>query len=355
VGQAVEYTDLGATVHPDGLPDGAAAELDGLYESLMSTADWFATRESVVPDGACLLDRPRHVLPFTIDGDTVEVLNRTFAIAPADAERACEALFRAVPQARRIHFDAMFPPGRLRLPTRRLETTDHMVVDLPAGTEAYRASLGKSTRQNLRLYENRLRRGYPDVHTEVMIPGDRGRELVDRFVSWKVDRFKELGRTTYWELEPDMAERFTELLRRRGEAHVTSAGGAEAAISFVFHVGGSAFALETAFAPAFEHCRLGFLAQYWVVCDAAERGAACVHLMWGTPTYKGRLGATPRPATMLSVFRHQGSRLWSLDEAACAAKARHPRAAERYEAARRAARRTAASAKRRAVSLMARR
>jgi len=59
VGQAVEYTDLGATVHPDGLPDGAAAELDGLYESLMSTADWFATRESVVPDGACLLDRPR--------------------------------------------------------------------------------------------------------------------------------------------------------------------------------------------------------------------------------------------------------------------------------------------------------
>ena len=92
------------------------------------------------------------------------------------------------------------------------------------------------------------------------------------------------------------------------------------------------------------------MAQYWVVCDAAERGAACVHLMWGTPTYKGRLGATPRPATMLSVFRHQGSRLWSLDEAACAAKARHPRAAERYEAARRAARRTAASAKRRAVS-----
>jgi hypothetical protein len=118
--------------------------------------------------GACILERPRHVLLFTGTGETVEVLNKTFAIAPLDAERACQALLHCFPHVRRIHLEVMFPPAALRLPKRILYETDHMVVDLPATQEEYVASLGKSTRKNLRRYERRLMRDFPDLATKVL-------------------------------------------------------------------------------------------------------------------------------------------------------------------------------------------
>ncbi len=88
-------------------------------------------------DGACILEKPRHVLLFTGKGATVEILNKTFDIAPEDARRACQALFRAFPHVRRIHFEVMFAPSTLALPARVLHHTDHMVIELPETEEEY--------------------------------------------------------------------------------------------------------------------------------------------------------------------------------------------------------------------------
>ncbi len=312
---SVQYPDLGATVSPWSVPDGVADELPELYGSLLSTADWFATEDRIEATGAVVLDQPRHVLLFYRDGDTVEILNKEFAIGPKAAARACRALFRALPGARRIHLEILFPPWQLLLPVRILYWTDHMVISLPGSVDAYTASLGKRTRRDLRQKGRRLRQDHPEIAIETIAPVADGRELLDTFVSWKNRRFNERGRETIWQGRPQIAETFLELLHRRGEARVTRIDGREAAIDFVFPVGTSIYALQSAFDPAYEPYGLGLLSTYGIACEAVERGARRLSLLWGTTGYKAHLGAKPRRASRLSVFRAQTDRLYSLDEA----------------------------------------
>ncbi len=316
----LHYPDLGATVHRDAVPEGLADELPQLYGSLLSTVDWFLAQDRKRPNGACVLDAPRHVVLFRHDGGTVDVLNRAFSCEPAEADRICRALFRAFPGVHRVHFDVPFDPSKLAFPLRVVERVSHMVIDLPDSVDAYYASLGKSTRRTLRSARNRLRRDFPDVHTEVVEPGPHCRPVVDQLIDWKVQRFRAQGRRTYWETNAGLSERTADLLRRCGQIRVTTIAGEEAAIHFCFRVGSTAYALEGAHDPAYDDHRLGFLTMYETVCAAIESGAVRFNALEGTAGPKALLGARPVRFTRLSVFRSRVSRLRSLDEALVVAR-----------------------------------
>jgi hypothetical protein len=318
----LHYPDLGATVHRGHVPQELPEELPDLYSSLSSTLDWFVTQDQTWPNGACTLEEPRHVVLLHHDGDTINVLNRAFACEPREAQRICRALLRAYPGVQRIRLEVGFPPSQLSLPHRIVEALDYMVIDLPGSADAYYQSLGKSTRKTIRGYTNRLQRAYPDVRTEVVEPGARCRELVDQVVEWKIQRFREGDRITYWDTNRGLADRVTSLLQRCGWVRITSIGGAEVAIHLCFRVGSTAFALEGAHDPAYEDARLGFLTMYQAVCAAADAGATHFSGLEGSTQAKTLLGAKPVPAVRLSVFRSQLSRLYSLDEAGRAARRR---------------------------------
>ena len=310
----LHFPDLAATVHVDHVPGGLADELPGLYSSLYSTLDWFLTHCGRLPNGACILEEPRHVLLFDHNGGTVDVLNRSFACAPRDADRICRALFRAFPGVHRIHLDVMFPPEQLAFPRRTVERLEHMVIDLPASVDEYYGSLSKSTRRHLRSYRNRVRREFPDLQTETIDPGERSPALVDRLIEWKIQRFREHDRITYWETNPALPRHIAALLRRRGQCRITYIDGKEAVIHLCFPVGDTVFPLEGAHDPAYDAYHLGFLATYETVCAAIESGARRVNLLETTVETKARLGAQPVPSTYVAVFPSQLSRLRSLDE-----------------------------------------
>jgi CelD/BcsL family acetyltransferase involved in cellulose biosynthesis len=311
----VEFDDLGATVYPASVPDGLPEAVDRLYGSLFSTVDWFVTHDDALPEGACVLREPRHVILFRVRGDTVEVLNKAFEIAPRDAWRACAALFRAFPRARRIHIEVMFPPEQLRAPMRVRYTTDHMIVELPDTEDEYYRSLGKSMRRNLRSATNRLRREHSDAETTVIEPRHGAQGLLDEFLEWKRARFHDLGRTTYWDDDPRLMKRFADLLGRRGEAHILTIDGRRAAINFIFPVGDTFCAQESSFDPQYTRVDLGLLSQYDVALDAIRRGARRMNMLWGSEAHKRHFGAVAHRASALSVFRNQSARLWSPEEA----------------------------------------
>jgi len=311
----LRYPDLGAMVYPGWVPEGLADELPTLYGSLLSTLDWFLAQDHKQPNGACVLDEPRHVLLLRHEDGTVDVLNKAFACGPAEADRICRALFRAYPEAHRIHLDVMFPPSGLALPWRVVERQSHLVIDLPATVEEYYLSLGKSTRRTIRSYRNKLERAFPDLRTEVVSPGERSQALVDRLIDWKVKRFREQNRVTYWETRPELVESTANLLRRCGESRITYISGKEAAIHLCFRVGDTAYALEGAHDPQYDAFRLGFLTMYETVCAAIESGAKRFNALEGTAGPKMLLGAQPIGTTRLSVFPSRSARLRSLDEA----------------------------------------
>lgn len=310
------FPDLGASVELGPVSEEALAELPCLYGSLFSTREWFAAFEDWRPGGVCRLEHPRHLLVLGDEGGgTVRVYNKTFAMEPRDAERACRAIFRALPGARRIHLNASFLPRELRLPRRELGHTDHYVIDLPESMPEYEAALGKSTRRNLRLYENRLRRAHPDVQTRTFIPGEQAAGLLDLIVEWKIARFSARGRTTYWETREREYSGLLELLSHAGEAQVTTIDGRTAAIVLLFFVGNGVFAQEWAHDPDYESLHLGFVTLKEAVGLAIDRGARSMDLLWGNGPYKERFGATPRRNVALSVFPSSIARLYSLGEA----------------------------------------
>ena len=316
----LHFPDLAATVHVDHVPGGLADELPGLYSSLYSTLDWFLTHcldwfltQGRPPNGACVLEEPRHVLLFDHNGGTVDVLNRSFACAPEDADRACRALFRAFPGVHRIHLDVMFPPEQLAFPRRIVERLEHMVIDLPASVDEYYGSLSKSTRRHLRSYRNRVRREFPDLQTETIDPGERSQALVDRLIEWKIQRFREQDRITYWETNPALTRQTAALLRRRGQCRITYIDGKEAVIHLCFPVGDTVFPLEGAHDPAYDAYHLGFLAMYETVCAAIESGARRVNLLERHGRDEGAAGSSagaldlpggvPLPAQPAAVAR----------------------------------------------------
>lgn len=309
--QPLEFADLGAVIHLDGVPPDVAERLPGLYGSFRCSVECLATFSSTQPDGACVLREPPHVLLFAVGGSTIVVLNQAFAIGPAEATRACRALFRALPGTRRIHIQVLFPPRELGLPMWVRGPIQHLSIALPDTVEAYDAMLGRRTRSGLRQHANRLRREYPDATTEVLAPGERSRELVDLLVAWKLARFHAKGITTYWQDDAGLPERFAELVRRLGEAHVMSIAGKPAAIAFTFPAGDTLCGLEAAFDPQYEHLDLGLLLLREVAREAVRRGAENLDLTTGGRQYKERMGATLHTAWGLSVFRRQVDKLWA--------------------------------------------
>jgi hypothetical protein len=314
VPQTISYPDLLAEVHIGDLPPGLFDELPGLYSSIFSTMEAFTAWDEVTPTGVVVLDSPRQVIFFSHSGDTLDVLNKMTVISPADVQRAGRALFRALPQVRRIHFEVMFDPRRLRVPKAKLFWTDHMVIDMRDSGGNCFTWLGGSTRRNVRKYENRLRRDHPDVSTEVVSAKDRSRELFDQFLGWKIDRFREQGRVTVWEDRPEIVGRFVELLRLRGEAQLTSIAGRPVAVVFLFPVGEAMYAMQAAFDTEYERYHLGLLSLHQASCNALDRGLKSFNLLWGTTYYKERLGARPVRATTLSLLRTPLDRVRYLGE-----------------------------------------
>jgi hypothetical protein len=309
------FPSLGAEVSVGPVPDELVDELPWLYGSLFSTGAWFRAFDEAEPQGSCVLSSPRHVLLFHIQGDTIEVLNKAFPMAPSDAMRACAALFRALPAARRIHLEVMFAPRDLPAPKRVLYSADDMVIDLPGSADAYYASLGKKTRKNVRNYENRLRRRHPDVTTEIVEAGERASELVDQFLVWHLARAQERGYVSGYVSKPRQAAQTKALMRAGAQAQLTTIDGALAAIEFIFYTGRDSSLYAGSFDATYADLDLGFLSTYWAIREIASTGARRCHLLWGTDYYKTLLGARPETATRLSVFRSQTARLHSLSEA----------------------------------------
>jgi CelD/BcsL family acetyltransferase involved in cellulose biosynthesis len=336
---ALRFADLDASIHPRVDPQGYAAELDVLYSSLFATVDWFETHEDPPWMGACVLERPRHVLLFTGKGDTVEVLNKAFVMAPADAERAFQALFRAFPHVRRIRVEVLFPPSSLHCPKLVLFASNHMVVDLPPTADEYRASLGKRMRKTLRQSMNRLARDFPELTTDVFPSAgdDRAPTLFKQLLEWKTARFAERGLKTYWDEYPEMVESFLALLRRRGEVHLTTVSGDSVALAFVFPVGDAICAQESAFDPAYGRYGLGTLSQHWVMCSAISRKYATVNMLWGGETHKSHFAATPRLASAIVVFRDRRAFLSSAQTWAITWRSARRQATKQYWRARHSA------------------
>lgn len=70
-----------------------------------------------------------------------------------------------------------------------------------------------------------------------------------------------------------------------------------------FQVGHETWVYMAGFDCDYEDEHLGLLMAYFTVKESIERHCTRMHMLWGTPVYKQRLGAQPVIAYQLSLFR----------------------------------------------------
>lgn len=314
------FPDLGATVHCAEAPEELAEELPERYSSCFSVVEYFDLYDRPSQMCAVELDDPHHVVLFTVKGRTADVLNRVIDIEPEAVHRAEEAIFRAFPGVKRVRAEIKFPPEELRGPARVTLRNDDLVIDLPATVAEYRASLGKRTRQNINQYTNRLGRAHPDFHLVRFERDEISFELVEKVAQWNTVRMRRRGLVSSFEAQPATMGPLWSLLQRYGLALCGYIGDQCVAAQLVLCVGRDTWVHTVSFDSRYEDMHLGLLMAYFTVVESIERACSRVHMLWGTPVYKQRLGAKPVPAYQVSLFRARSYKIlfarekWHKDE-----------------------------------------
>jgi hypothetical protein len=309
-----------------------------LYSSPFSTIDYFRLVDRARDMQLCVQDDPRHLICFRRRGATIEVLNKVFDIDPDSVCRLCTALFRAHRGALRIRIEVKTVPRDIPAPLRVLYWADDQVIDPPPSTEAYRQSIGRTTRKHLQQYSNKLHREHPDFTCERIPGSDVDDELLQALIGWNVERMDRKGVRSVFLTEPERVDYTLGLAHTMGVATVCRIAGRPAAAYITFDVGDEAWVFTGAFDSAYERDHLGLLAMYLTIADAIDRGARRVHLLWGSTTYKERLGARPERAWRICVYRYSWIRFFCLCELGGVLRHRW-RAHSPYWAARHAAKR----------------
>ena len=300
---AAEFPDLGATLHCGDPESRLSRELPERYSSCFATLEYFILYDHVTEACVCELDDPRHVIFFTHGGRTADVLNKLIDIEPDVVVRLARAIFRAYPKVDRIRMEVKFPPEELRRPLRVRLRNDDLVIQLPATLDEYRAGLGKRTRQNINQYSNRLARRYPDFRLTTLEKDAIPFALVEQVADWNRERMHKKGAVSLYELNPEKLAPLWNLLRSHGVALCGHIGDDCVASQLFFHVGHETWVHTVGFDSSYEDVHLGLLMAYYTVVDSIERGSSRMHMLWGTPVYKQRLGAEPVPAYQVSLFR----------------------------------------------------
>jgi hypothetical protein len=294
---------LGAEVFLDCAPEEFAHELSARYGSYFSTVEYFALYAHPPNYNACVLDRPRHAIMFSLRGHTADILNRLVDLEPQTLERAAAAIFSALPSVRRIRAETKSAPSRLRRCHRVVQTSVDMVVDLPADADAYHAQIGNTTRKHLRQYGNKLRREHPDFELRRLERQDIPLELVEQTVEWTNERVRAKGGVSVYEDDPSKVRPVWQMLQSYGLALCGYIGGELVAAQLILCVGPDTWIHTVGFDSRYEGVHLGLLMTYYSVLESIDRGARRAHMLFGTPVYKRRLGAEPVTASVVSIFR----------------------------------------------------
>ncbi len=295
--------DLKAVVHLGDVAPELLAELPGLYSSAFSTAEYFAIYDRPWRLYACELDEPRHVFAFTARGATVDVLNKVAEVEPAAVERFAAAIFRARPGTRRIRIEVKYPSGKLDLPVRSTYHGDDQVIDLPADLETWEHTLGTASRRNLHKYRNRLLRAHPDFELRTIKGADITLALVEQVFEWNLQRILAKGEPWGYEGQPEVPYKSWRLLQSRGEVLCAYVGDECVAGWLLLYVGRDCWAHTGGFDLAYSDLHLGFLMTAFSAAEGIAHGCARLHLLWGTPEYKQRLGAVAVTSWRVSIFR----------------------------------------------------
>jgi len=301
--------DVVSEIYEQAVPDFASQALDRLQGSLYASLKYLqlCEPEQVLPHTWVGY---RHgeiigVLLFRIQGKCAKVISEVIVLDSCQIDAFSACVFRDFPDVRRIVFNAVnlqSPP--CSLPNQHFAYSENYVLTLPASNEAYIAALGKSTRQSVRGYRNRLQRDFPDFSWTAYacdaLSAEQQRELVLTLQRFKRESMTARGKSA--DMDPAETQRVLAMAAECGLFGIGLIQGRVCAGALSCRIGDTYVMLLSASDPTMSTYRLGMLTCLWSISDCIERGARECHLLWGRYAYKHQLQAMPQVLQRMTVY-----------------------------------------------------
>ncbi|MDB5824329.1 MAG: family N-acetyltransferase [Herminiimonas sp.] len=302
---SVDRNELQVTLHTDGLPPGAATEMDWLYQNLFSSSAMFRTHGPASGVQTYVVRRGGHavtILAFRIDGVRVHVMNEQISLSGEEIERFAEFVFQKFSQIRSIVFKAVQTlRTEFTFPHQRYGFTNDIVLTLPTTSEAYLDSLGKSTRDNIKRYLKLCKRDFPTFSFESVDGWNTPEESLRAIVAFNHERMA--GKSKVSGLTDAESARLIALARTCGLVSTVRIDGRICAGTICYRVGDNFFMRVIAHDSCYDTHRLGLLCCYLTICECIRRNARHYHFLWGREEYKYRLLGQQRDFDTITLYR----------------------------------------------------
>jgi CelD/BcsL family acetyltransferase involved in cellulose biosynthesis len=287
------------------VPPFAEAELDRLYGSLFSSLAHFrvyggAENAStyLAREGDAIVD----LLLFRRHKDTIHVINEWIRLDTQDIQRFTDFAFSAFPQVAAVVFHAVMPDieGSTRPCQRRLASENYQAA-LPAGVDAYVASLGSATRKNIKRHKNKLERTFPSFALRTYVRDEVDERDLREIIRFNHARMAIKGRVSKYDEQE--VQRLIRLVRERGFVTVATIDGKVCGGAITLRIGDTFVSRVNAHDPAYDEHRLGVICCFLTICECIRAGGRRYDFLWGEYEYKTALLGAHQELHDLVVYR----------------------------------------------------
>jgi len=309
----VHAEDISISYYENSVPSFAETELVRLYAHINSSLTHFsiaARAKNSCTYLACKDKVPIAVLLFKKENNKVTVINEMIDIGEIEILRFSNYIFQHFKAISIISFSLIHKRAyRLPFPSQRFDSSEDIVVTLPATPEAYRAGLSSKMRAGIRYRLNKLRRDFPNFRYEVYEGKDICEHKLQEIIDFQKKRITEKNQA----YEVGEAERnwIISLAKVSGLVLAITIDGKLCGGVINFRLGDSYFGHTVAHDSRFNEYGIGILCCYLMICENIRRGGKKAHLSGGRYDYKYKLSGVKIDMASLDIYRSYRPYLFS--------------------------------------------
>lgn len=297
---------LTTTVFEHDTPAYASAELDRLYGARYASL-WHFTVAGMAAGASTYVARCDGVITalllYSRRHGVIRVLNEGIRLTTDVAASFAACMFQRYPGVVAIRWHCIEAGAAIpAYAQQRLAYAEDTVLALPAGAADYLTSLGDSTRANIKLRLNRLKRDCPTMTFTCHERGAVDPADVRDIIRLSRLRMAHKGKTST--IDAAEEERIVRAIAEYGYVTTVRIDG-QLCAGVVLYRQGRNFSLRVVtHAAAYDSYRLGFVCTFLSISACADLpGSGLFNFGWGREDYKLRLGGRRRELSTLLLYR----------------------------------------------------
>ena len=311
----VQTGENSVSCYIDESPPFIDSDLAKLYGALHSSLPFFRVFRSIENVSCYVVARnsdPIVILLFKVENRRIEVLNEMIEIDLEEIDRFTRHVLTKFPQIDIISFKALKTViGKIGYPVQKYKSKETYLIELPGSPNEYTASIGKSTRTNIKYQNNNVARNFPSFAVKFYTNEDIDEQHIKTIVRFSEQKIR-MRDSGFFHNE----ESIVRLAKMCGFVCVLMINDRVCAGSINYQIGSSYFGEVLGHDVEYDKYGLGKLALHQTICESIVRGGKKFYLGGGVFDFKNRMLGVQVSLDELQIYRSYGKLILNFDKAA---------------------------------------